>query len=273
MPEQIPETTIDPPAEIQRATRSPKIDKLAGALCAAQAELEDARKTSKANAGAFVYEYADLTEVWRVARPVLSSNGLAVAQTFDRGPTGTCLLTLLTHSSGQFIESRLPLMQVSDYHALGSAVTYSRRYSLAAILGISSEADDDGGAAMVDKAPIPKRSKSIPRRGPRVKKEADAKPAQAKANEVDRDDGRPRGNRTATTPTTTPPPNELDLPDDMDDEATKIAKSVPGCVDYLRAMEAWNEGSGTVKDYARQNVVKQGVEGMEKVVAQHGGED
>jgi hypothetical protein len=241
-------TTIDPPALEQRAERSPAIDQLAQALNKAQGALEGAEKNAKGHK----HEYADLTEVWRVARPVLAKNGLAVLQIFDRTETGTVLITILTHESGQFVESRLPLMAVTDYHALGSAVTYSRRYSLAAILGISNDSkDDDAQGAMPaqDSPSIGKRA-SYPQR--------------AKAETATHEDGRPRAQRAAPQATTTPAPEPVD---DLDDEATKIAKSVPGCIEFLKANKAWNEGNETVSEFARANVVKQGVEGMTRTIA------
>lgn len=272
-----PQEIIDtPPAIERRAERSPQIDKLAAALNKAQAKLDDARKTSTANAGSFKYDYADLTEIWRVARPVLAANGLAVVQTFDKGETSTCLVTTLTHVSGQFIESRLPLMLVKDYHALGSAITYSRRYSLAAIVGIAPQGeDDDGAAAMQSAAPVVGSRKSYPRKGPRAVAPA-AEPAQAKSEPADRDDGRPRTNRTAQTNTTTTTPEpepDVEPASDLDDLATAIAKGVPGCVEYLRAFNAWNDALECVKEFARANVIKQGVEGMAKVVAENEGGD
>ena len=246
-------TTIDPPAMEQRAERSPAIDQLAQALNKAQGALEGAEK----NARGHKHEYADLTEVWRVARPVLANNGLAILQIFDRTETGTVLITLLTHESGQFVESRLPLMAVTDYHALGSAVTYSRRYSLAAILGISNDSkDDDAQGAMP--------AQDSPRIGKRA-----SYPQRAKAQTATHEDGRPRAQRAAPQPTTTPAPIPVD---DLDDDATTIAKSVPGCVEYLKANQAWDAGTETVRTYARDNVIKRGIDGMAKVIAEQTGE-
>ena len=246
-------TTIDPPALEQRAERSPAIDQLAQALNKAQGALEGAEKNAKGHK----HEYADLTEVWRVARPVLADNGLAILQIFDRTETGTVLITILTHESGQFVESRLPLMAVTDYHALGSAVTYSRRYSLASILGIAPAGEDDDGQAAMP-------SQDSPRIGKRA-----SYPQRAKAQTATHEDGRPRTQRAAQV-TTTPAPA---LPDDLDDEATTIAKSVSGCVEYLKANQAWDHGTETVVEHARKNVIKRGLEGMKKVIAEQMGED
>lgn len=58
------------------------------------------------------------------------------------------LITTLLHTSGQYISSRLVLYSKDNSpQAIGSAITYARRYSLAAIVGVVTE-DDDGEAAM-----------------------------------------------------------------------------------------------------------------------------
>jgi len=58
------------------------------------------------------------------------------------------LVTMLTHSSGQWFRSSYPVRPVqATPQGLGSALTYSRRYSLMAMVGIAPE-DDDGEAAM-----------------------------------------------------------------------------------------------------------------------------
>lgn len=238
-----------PPAEVRQADRSAEIHKLAEALSKAQASLAEAQKNSSANAGRFSYDYADLTEIWRVARPALAANGLAVVQTFERLDSGTCLVTTLTHASGQFVASRLPLMKVSDYHALGSAITYSRRYSLAAIVGIAPQGEDDDGAAAMKKPNAP----------PATKPEAQAK---------ERDNGRPRARATTESSTTTIEPAH-----DLDDEATRIAKLVPGCVNFLRSNSAWDDVGQCVKPFARANVISQGEAGMATVINKQNKED
>jgi hypothetical protein len=68
------------------------------------------------------------------------------------------LVTRLAHSSGQFIESTYPLPIVDRPHIMGSAITYARRYSWAAICGIAAEEDEDGNQAN-DAA---KSTKSLP---------------------------------------------------------------------------------------------------------------
>ncbi|SER37495.1 MULTISPECIES: ERF family protein [Pseudomonas] len=124
---------------------SPEINELAKALAAAQVEIENATKDS-VNPH-FRSKYADLAEVLNTSRPVLAKHGLSVVQmpSFQDGKVG--VTTLLMHASGQFISSELvgPCMKV-DPQGIGSAITYYRRYSLAAFAGIAQE-DDDGNDA------------------------------------------------------------------------------------------------------------------------------
>jgi hypothetical protein len=126
--------------------RSEYLNELAAALCRAQAEMDDAEKV-KANP-AFRSKYADLGAVWDAAKPALTKHGLSVAQFCEPGPDGTLMLTtMLLHASGQFISgtAMLPLAK-QDPQGYGSALTYARRYGLAAMVGVCPE-DDDGNAA------------------------------------------------------------------------------------------------------------------------------
>ena len=93
-------------------------------------------------------KYADLSSVWESCRGLLSSNGLVVTQVGGMDTAGNYLETVLMHESGQWISGRYPLKPVKtdDPQALGSAMTYARRYNLAAILGIVTEDDDAEGA-------------------------------------------------------------------------------------------------------------------------------
>jgi len=80
----------------------------------------------------------------------LTSNGLAVTQIADIDSEGRAVLeTVLMHTSGEWIKGRLPLLaNKPDPQAQGSAITYARRYSLSAIIGLCTEDDDDAERAM-----------------------------------------------------------------------------------------------------------------------------
>lgn len=127
--------------------KSEQIDQIAAALASAQSEMDFARKDS-ANPF-FKSSYADLASVWDVCRRVLPKNGLAVSQTLEpsEGQTISVRTTLL-HKSGQWITGvcQIPMVK-ADPQAAGSAITYARRYSLAAICGVIAD-DDDAEQAM-----------------------------------------------------------------------------------------------------------------------------
>lgn len=115
------------------------------ALVGAQTELKNVL-TTKTNPH-FKSRYADLASVRDAVTPILTKYGLAVAQLGDIVNGAFILRTRLMHVSGQCLESIYPLPTLLDTpQKMGSAVTYARRYSLAAILGIASEEDDDAEA-------------------------------------------------------------------------------------------------------------------------------
>lgn len=127
---------------------SEQIGDLAAALAAAQGEIEDATK-DRTNPH-FKAAYATLSSVLGEIRPALSKHGLSLAQWpgFDDGHA--YVVTILAHSSGQWMRSTLSVpVQMgrgSAAQAVGSALSYLRRYSAMAAVGIAQE-DDDGAAA------------------------------------------------------------------------------------------------------------------------------
>lgn len=131
---------------------SDPINELAAALVKAQAAIQPALK-DKTNP-AFRSRYADLTAIWDACREALTSNGLCVIQMpHDSAESGrVALTTILLHTSGQQISTTVsaPLVK-QDAQGVGSALTYLRRYSLAAMVGVVTDDDDDGNAA--SKAP------------------------------------------------------------------------------------------------------------------------
>lgn len=125
--------------------QSEQINELATALAKAQSEIQGAKKDC-ANPF-FKSKYADLASVWDACRDPLTKNGLSVIQTTGERDGKQYLYTVLAHSSGQWIKSELLVITSKpDIQALGSSLTYCRRYSLAMIAGVCPE-DDDGNAA------------------------------------------------------------------------------------------------------------------------------
>ena len=137
---------------------------LAKAYTAAFAEITNAIKNTKnPHLG---NNYADLTSVLATVRPILAKHGLAVYQApgrvaFVEGVHVVSVLSVLMHSSGQLLsaETQIPIapqtdkktgqVRPIDAQRAGSAITYARRYALAAICGITQQ-DDDGEAASAE---------------------------------------------------------------------------------------------------------------------------
>jgi ERF superfamily len=125
---------------------SENINELMAALSKAQGKIQHASK-DKSNPF-FKSKYADLASIWEACREPLSDNGLAVAQTIFQKPEGMVLITTLGHSSGQWIKSEMPVIVAkNDPQTIGSAITYYRRYSLSAMVGVAPNDDDDGEKA------------------------------------------------------------------------------------------------------------------------------
>ncbi len=122
---------------------SVEIAKLASALCHFQARLEGAKKDS-ANPF-FKTKYADLNSVWEAIRRGLAENGLSVVQGGQESSHADriTICTRILHVSGEWIEDSLELyVSKHDPQACGAAITYARRYGLAAMLGVVQEDDD-----------------------------------------------------------------------------------------------------------------------------------
>jgi hypothetical protein len=145
-------------------TKSESIAELAQALNKFQMEVEGAKRINKNPF--YNSKYADLATIWETVREPLTSNGLSVVQTFETNTETIAteevntksgvitkeikflvnITTTLLHLSGEFISGVLTLpLTKSDPQQAGSAITYGRRYALAAILGIHQE-DDDANA-------------------------------------------------------------------------------------------------------------------------------
>jgi hypothetical protein len=130
---------------------SESISKIAPALLAAQKQITFAAKD--ATNPHFKSKYADLPSVIDACKPALNSAGIAFMQTAGESADARLVLTTrLLHESGEWIEgtASCPLPK-SDPQGFGSAMTYLRRYGMAAIVGLYQEDDDGNGAAPVAK--------------------------------------------------------------------------------------------------------------------------
>ena len=118
--------------------RSETITKIAAALADFQAS---APKIVKDTTNPFFKsKYATLDGILDTIRPVMKDCALAVVQL----PSAGGLSTMILHSSGEFIEDTVPMPTFAKAQEFGAAMTYYRRYTLCAALGIAAEEDSDG---------------------------------------------------------------------------------------------------------------------------------
>ena len=142
--------------------QSEHIGALAAALAKAQAGFTFAAKASEApilskGKDGKTYQsgkrtYADLQSVLDAVRDGLTANGIAIIQApMPSKKDGIMLRTTLAHESDEWIASELELPndRMGGVQGMGSALTYARRYALAAMVGIAQD-DDDGETAMAE---------------------------------------------------------------------------------------------------------------------------
>lgn len=133
----------------------------AKAMAKAQTEIKSAMKETKGQIGQNkAYKYADLSSIWDACKAALSANAIAVIQKPDFDAAGMWLETILLHASGESVTGRYPILPTQNSpQAYGSAITYARRYSLSAMIGIVTDDDDDGKAAsQTREMPEPERA-------------------------------------------------------------------------------------------------------------------
>jgi hypothetical protein len=121
--------------------KSESIANLTAALVKAQAAFPVVPKSKEVivqtNKGAYAFKYAPLESMLSLIRPVLAAHGLG----FTQGADGDSLTTTIFHESGEWLSHVMPLPDPGSAQAYGATITYRRRYSLKAALGI--ETDDD----------------------------------------------------------------------------------------------------------------------------------
>lgn len=168
--------------------QSEQIDKLAEALAKAQGaitspprnrEVSVKGETKSGKEFTYTFKYATLDGIIDHVRGPLTANGLWFTQTLANGDSKYRLITRVIHSSGQWLASETPLFikpnkfgEVTNQE-FGSALTYMKRYALAAMLGIAADEDDDANAADGNTIEASKERKPL-----RTLKEAEAPPVE-----------------------------------------------------------------------------------------------
>ena len=164
-------------------TTKEKPQTLSEALAIFQSKVKSADKNGKAKFPQ-PRTYSLLEDVLKALQPA-TELGISHTQTFDYlpledGKTLTVLITTL-YFKNEKLESKLPLRELSGnnvYHDLGIAITYSRRYALAAAYGIGSEHDDDAVALTQP----PAKEKGTDRTHTKAKQKLEPVSEQAKKN-------------------------------------------------------------------------------------------
>ena len=135
------------------------LNELATALAAAQGEILPAPKD--ADNPFFKSKYASLPAVREAMREAFAKHGLSVVQMPEVADGQLRLRTLLLHSSGQSLDCGTLAAEVdlANPQKAGSAITYFRRYALAAISQTVADEDDDANAA--SHAPPAKKQKQL----------------------------------------------------------------------------------------------------------------
>ena len=123
--------------------KSETIGALALALSKLQGEAQNLHKDKQG----YGYKYAELSSVLDEVRPLLAKFELAVTQLCSTENTNVIVETVLLHSTGEWLSSSLSLpisvgKGMSQAQAIGSCISYGRRYALAAMIGIA-QADND----------------------------------------------------------------------------------------------------------------------------------
>ena len=93
----------------------------------------------------FKSKYASLSNIIEHIQIPLGESGLSIAQF----PDDTGITSILMHESGEYIQATytMPVARINDPQAVGSAITYARRYALGSILGLNIDEDDDANKA------------------------------------------------------------------------------------------------------------------------------
>jgi len=138
--------------------KSESIVKLSAALCKFHGAMGKVGKDS-VNPH-FRNKYASLSNIIEAVTPHLNAAGLCIIQM----PTTEGLETLLLHESGEYISSlsTIAAKDPMNPQAVGSAITYARRYAMGAVLSLNIDEDDDATAATVPPKAAPAAPKPKP---------------------------------------------------------------------------------------------------------------
>ena len=126
---------------------SESIAKLAAGLLAFQDEVKDPARDGENPH--FRSKYVQIDGLLAAVRPILAQHGLSVVQSTGGDGQNVTITTMILHTSGEWLKTDALTLraQQATPQGAGSAITYGRRYSLSAALGVAWDDDDDGNAA------------------------------------------------------------------------------------------------------------------------------
>lgn len=154
--------------------------------------------------GKYSYTYVSLTAILESITPVLLEHGFALSQSVSTRNQMPAVRTMLAHEQGIIAWDWLEMpMAQNTPQAVGSAITYARRYSLVSALGLTADDDDDGASAM----PSTHRQESRPVRPPQRPPQRSAPRSQARPPANAKDGPCPHCNAPAGKPHATNCPN------------------------------------------------------------------
>jgi hypothetical protein len=126
--------------------KSEQVNELFTALAKAQAEFEPAELDGKNPH--FDSRFATLASIFESCRVILAKHGLSVVQPVSMVDGQVTVTTIVGHSSGQWVSGQISMRpERTGPQAIGSTITYFRRYGLGAMLGIVTDSDDDAEGA------------------------------------------------------------------------------------------------------------------------------
>ena len=142
---------------IEQSAMSESIKNLASAQVKVQQEIKDIGKDSEG----YGYKYTSYDTLVKYLRPLLTKYGLSFVQMPVGNDSEIGVQTIYMHTSGEWITSvvKSPIVdskQMNIYQSVGAAITYFRRYSLSAFVGIASDEDNDVATIKVEEKPVPK---------------------------------------------------------------------------------------------------------------------
>lgn len=137
---------------------SESIVEISKALSTAWGALENPKHNKKVNVkmksgGQYSFEYTDLGGIIDSVKPHFKENGISIMQSAGtelvEGRLYVNVGTKLIHTSGEWMQSKPLIMPANNsIQDMGGQITYLKRYSLSAMLGISTEEDDDANGTL-----------------------------------------------------------------------------------------------------------------------------